>query len=211
VSAVRGGFLTSDDHGKTWQVGGVLPPGSSEVTLVETEGGGLHVNYRRSTAPYYNGLWWYARSDEGGAGFHEHGMVQEQITPGCHVGLTRYPAPNASEADILPFSNPAWFYYRQPPWWNRIRLTVRASYDGGRSWPVPRLVDEGHAGYSDLAVTREGTILCLYETELGWTPEKHDAWYRSLSHLRKRRPWSEGIRVARFNLEWLSEGQPGIA
>ena len=75
VSAVRGGLLTSDDRGETWQVGGVLPPGSSEVTLVETDGGGLYVNYRRSTAPYYNGLRWYARSEDGGTGFQEHGMA----------------------------------------------------------------------------------------------------------------------------------------
>jgi sialidase-1 len=203
VSAICGGLLYSDDHGDTWQVGEVLPPGSSEVTLVETEDGSIYVNYRRSTEPYYNGLRRYARSTDGGESFCEHGQVPEQITPGCHAGLTRYPAEYPDNPDILLFSNPAWFYYRQPPWWNRIRLTIRASYDDGRNWLDPKLVIEGHAGYSDLAVTHDKTILCICETELGWPEEKLDGWYNSLDSNRKRRPWCEGIRVARFNLEWM--------
>ena len=228
VPGVRGGLLYSDDHGASWQTGAVLPPGSDEVTVVETTGGGLYVNYRKNpptlheamdekrafehetpNTAYYNGLRWYARSSDYGDSFCEYGQVQEQITPGCHAGLTSYRPDGDNQPNILLFSNPAVFYYRQPPSWNRLRLTVRASYDDGRNWPVARLVEEGHAGYSDLAVTADKTILCLYDNQLDWSQEKIDAWYDSFSYVRKRRPYTERISVARFNLEWLTTGKKG--
>jgi sialidase-1 len=225
---VRGGLLYSDDHGASWQTGAVLPPGSDEVTVAEIMGGGLYINYRKNPptiheamdeksafehespdTAYYNGHRWYARSSDYGDSFCEHGQVQEQITPGCHAGLTCYPTDGDDHPNILLFSNPAVFYYRQPPSWNRLRLTVRASYDDGRSWPVAKLVEEGHSAYSDLAVTADKTILCLYEDQLDWPEKEVDAWYNSFSYFRKRRPYTERISIARFNLEWLTGGKKG--
>jgi len=70
----------------------------------------------------------------------------------------------------------------------RVRLTVWASLDGGITWPVKRLVDEGPSAYSSLAVGRTGTpsegwIYLQYEERNG------------------------GGRVARFNLSWVLAGQ----
>jgi sialidase-1 len=76
------------------------------------------------------------------------------------------------------FSNPA----------SRTRdhLTVRLSYDEGQTWPLAHLLHGGPAAYSDLCVTGEGWILCLYE-------RGHEGPYETIS-------------LARFNLEWLSHG-----
>ena len=68
-------------------------------------------------------------------------------------------------------------------------LTVYLSRDEGRMWPSSRLVEPGPARYSDLAVTDDGTILCLYSNGLRRDLEK--------------------ISVVRFNLAWLLDGQPG--
>jgi sialidase-1 len=65
------------------------------------------------------------------------------------------------------------------------RLTVRMSYDECRSWPVAKVVTEGRAGYSDLAVTADDTILCLYETRAG-------------------------VVLARFDVSWLTNGADGL-
>jgi sialidase-1 len=84
------------------------------------------------------------------------------------------------------FSNPA----NGPiPDWDhgRIRMTVRASFDGGRSWPARQVLHAGASSYSDLAVVRDGTILCLYEG--------------GRVH---RREW---LRLARFDLQWLDAGR----
>lgn len=68
-------------------------------------------------------------------------------------------------------------------------LTVYLSRDEGQTWPISRLVEPGPARYSDLAVTGDGTVLCLYSNG-----QRRDL---------------EKISVVRFNLAWLLEGQTG--
>jgi len=63
-------------------------------------------------------------------------------------------------------------------------MTVRLSRDGGRTWPVARLLHEGPAAYSSLAVLRDKTIGLLYERG-------------------EAQPY-ERIAFARFNLRWLT-------
>ena len=65
-------------------------------------------------------------------------------------------------------------------------MTIRISRDEGRSWDFSRTVEQGLSRYSDLAVTADGTILCLYTNGVVRDREK--------------------ISVARFNLEWLMDG-----
>ena len=45
----------------------------------------------------------------------------------------------------------------------RRNLTLRLSEDDGASWPHSMMLNPGMSGYSSLAVTREGKILCAYE------------------------------------------------
>ena len=72
--------------------------------------------------------------------------------------------------------------------------TVWLSFDGGKSWPVKKLVEKDGFRYSSLAVGRkntpsEGYIYLLYETG---TKENINDY--------------GGGMVARFNLSWLMEG-----
>jgi sialidase-1 len=64
----------------------------------------------------------------------------------------------------------------------RKNLTVKLSYDEGKTWPVKRVLEPGRSAYSDLAVLTDGTILCFYEGQ-------------------------GTLMLARFNLEWLTEGR----
>jgi sialidase-1 len=57
---------------------------------------------------------------------------------------------------VLLFSNPASEAKRE-------KLTIRASFDDGATWPAARVVHAGTAAYSDLAVLPDGRIGCLYE------------------------------------------------
>jgi sialidase-1 len=52
------------------------------------------------------------------------------------------------------------------------------------------MLDSGKAGYSDLAVGRDGMLYCLYETNTD-SSEK----------------WKYKIVLKRFNLQWLTDGQ----
>ena len=72
----------------------------------------------------------------------------------------------------------------------RKNVTVKLSYDEGETWPVTRSVEPGISGYSDMAAAPDGFAYCLYER--GSVDTSH---YRP-AHL----------TVARFNLEWMTEG-----
>ncbi len=80
------------------------------------------------------------------------------------------------------FANPA-----QARRGDRATMTVKLSYDEGKSWPVAKTVHAGPTAYSCLTVLKDGTIGLLYER--GSTS-----------------PY-ESITFARFNLEWLTEGR----
>jgi sialidase-1 len=75
-----------------------------------------------------------------------------------------------------------------------MNLTVRLSYDEGGRWTVKRTIEPGATGYADLAVMKDGTILCLYET----VPRISDGSAR------------HDEMLARFNLEWVTEGKDSL-
>ena len=66
-------------------------------------------------------------------------------------------------------------------------MTVWASFDGAKTWPVKRLVYEGLSAYSSLAAGRDGMIYLLFE--------------------RGEKKLYERVSVARFNLDWLAQGR----
>ena len=70
-------------------------------------------------------------------------------------------------------------------------MTVRLSYDEGKTWPIARLIHAGPSAYSCLAALPNGEIGLLYEKGL-------DSPYESLS-------------FARFSLEWLTDGKDRLS
>ena len=108
------------------------------------------------------------------------------------AGLVSHPGTAEKRKPFLLFSNPDTTKHDHK---DRVNVTVKLSEDGGRTWPVSKLLQPGPSAYSDLAVLPDGTILCFYESG---TPE---------AALKHRRPWAYShITLARFNLEWLTSG-----
>jgi sialidase-1 len=75
----------------------------------------------------------------------------------------------------------------------REKITVWASFDGGTTWPVKRLVSGGPGAYSCLGVGRTGTpsqgrVFLIFE---GGPKGAHAA-----------------VQVVSFNLAWLLDGRP---
>jgi len=77
--------------------------------------------------------------------------------PACQASMIRL---NGKE--IL-FLNPAVNHHGGFSIWSRKKLTLRLSRDEGKSWQASRVLNEGLAGYSDLAIGKNGNILCLFE------------------------------------------------
>jgi len=141
--------IYSDDHGHSWQIGGIGPKKTNECQVVERPDGTLLLNMRNHGSP---------------AGQPQHRAVITSTDRGASWSAVRYdaalPDPVCQASfirldDTLLFANPAGT--------KRVQMTVRQSTDGGETWPVGRCLHAGPAAYSALAVLRDGRIACLYE------------------------------------------------
>lgn len=138
--------IISDDHGATWQIGGIVEIGTNECAVAELTDGTVYINCRNYVGGQRRAT---ARSQDQGQTFTQLGWDDTLIEPICQASLERLP-----DGRLL-FANPASTA--------RERLTLRLSADGGHSWSRGRTLHSGPAAYSDLAVFPDGSICCLYE------------------------------------------------
>jgi len=149
---------------------------ADESAVVETSHGSLLINMR--SALTRNRL--VSRSTDQGASWTPIESDATLIEPPCQASILRFTGGGRAKSRIL-FSNPA-------DSTKRVKLTVRASYDEGKTWPVSKLLFcEAPSAYSALAILRDRTVGCLYETG-------------------EQIPY-DMIRFAQFNLEWLTDGK----
>ncbi len=146
--------IFSDDHGKTWQLGGTAPPQTNECEVVELSDSRLLLNMRNYDREHTCRA--IAYSTNGGMSFSKVRYDETLVEPVCQASIRRY---DVGRDKAILFSNPAQAK-------GRARMTVRVSRDDCRTWPVERVLHYGPAAYSCLAVLPDGTILCLYER--GW-------------------------------------------
>ncbi len=178
--------MYSDDGGRTWHSSAPFPAyGTGEATLEELSDGTIYYNSRRhySTDGLNPRMRYIAWSYDSGETWEDISVSDvlpdgpQDTDYGLMAGLVRLPI---DDHDILIYSN-------VDSEQGRVRGTIWASFDGGQTWPVKRLVDEGPFAYSSLAAGRPGTpsegfIYLLYEGP-------------------------SGANIARFNLSWVTEGR----
>jgi sialidase-1 len=99
------------------------------------------------------------------------------------AGLVRLPVKGR---DILLYSN------CDSQGGDRKNVSVWASFDGAKTWPIKRRVYKGPSAYSSLAAGRQGT------PSEGWI-------YIQLEGGPRHR--YQGSQLARFNLSWLLQGE----
>jgi sialidase-1 len=140
--------IYSDDHGKSWHLGGVVGDTVNECQVVELADGSLLINMRngRGTDSHFRAV---SRSTDGGMTWSPITRDPALLEPVCQASLI------SLGGDELAFSNPA----------SRTRdaMSVRLSRDGGKTWPARRLLYAGPAAYSCLCTLNDGRIGCLYE------------------------------------------------
>ncbi len=182
--------IYSDDHGRTWKTSDPFPIlGTGEGTLAELADGTIYYNSRKHMPGTDRRR--IAWSSDGGASWRNASIDDNLYDGGGFgrgygnaAGLVRLPLEWTEGKNVLLFSN------TDTQGGEREKMTVWASFDQGKSWPVKRLVYEGPAAYSSLAVGRPGTPsdgLIFLQFEGG--PE---GMYSA-------------IQLARFNLAWLTE------
>ncbi|MBX3015546.1 MAG: exo-alpha-sialidase [Caldilineaceae bacterium] len=138
--------IYSDDHGESWQIGGIVEVGTNECAVVESTAGRVYINCRNYRGAKRRAVAW---SDDAGESFTDFHWEESLVEPICQASLARY------DQHTILFANPASTV--------REKLTIRLSRDEGQHWPVAQVLYAGPAAYSDLAVLADGTIGCLYE------------------------------------------------
>ena len=157
--------LFSDDHGRTWQIGGNLRDETTEPQVARRRDGTLVMNARNisprnqtEVRPRVVGI----SRDEGTTWID----VSEDPTltdSSCEASLLVYS--NRTDSDGSRQEKPIWVFCN-PPGPGRRRLTVRLSYDEGRTWPVAKLIESGTAEYSSLTRLPDDAIGLLYERDI---------------------------------------------
>ena len=153
--------IYSDDHGRSWRRGGNAGAGGGEIQVAETRDGQLLATIRNNTFPQ-TGVRFFNTSLDGGETW---GTPYYQTTnqaalpdPKCQASILRLASTNGANANLLILANAA-----DPA--SRTKMTLRISYDEGRTWPVTNLVYAGGSAYSGLTTLRSGEVGLLFEMD----------------------------------------------
>jgi sialidase-1 len=167
--------LYSDDRGKSWNSSESFPlKGTGESGLVELKDGTIYHNSRTHMRPGNRRIAYSHDAGETWVDEHEDDELFDGPPDvyGCKAGLLRLPYEGR---DILLFSSPG---NRS----TRTDITVWVSFDGGKTWPVNRLIQKGPGNYTWMAAGRKGTSS------------------EGMIYLLAGKDW-----MVRFNLTWLLE------
>lgn len=158
---VAHGFYT-DDHGKTFHLGATVNyPGSNESTAADLSGDKLMMNSRNQKGDVRARI--VSISSDGGATWDNTYVDQTLIDPVNEGSILNIGTKNGK--NIIAFCNAA-------DTQRRDNLTLRVSYDDGKTWSKSIVVDKSVEGnnsdftaYSDLVKLNGKAIGVLYERD----------------------------------------------
>ncbi len=199
--------IYSDDSGKTWHAGDIAVPctdewiNPNETVAIELADGSVMLNVRSESKAHRRIV---TTSKDGATGWSTPKFDDALLEPICMGGIVRFSTRgggkgnNGRDKSRILFSNPHNLDRadgKAEPGKSRDRknVSVKLSYDGAQTWPVNKAIEPGPSMYSDIAVTHAGTILCFYG---------RSGNNAGLSFFAGGR-----LTLARFNLEWLSDGK----
>lgn len=139
--------IYSDDHGESWHIGGIVGPYTNECAVAELADGTVYINMRSYHGQNRRAV---SRSHDGGMTWSPIELDEALVEPVCQGSLI-----SDGEGNL-------WF--ANPSSTTRERLTVWKSMDNGITWSEYLVLHEGPSAYSDLAVSADDTLLCLYES-----------------------------------------------
>lgn len=151
----RAHAIYSDDHGKTWKLGGNTGAGTNESQMVELAqpAGTLLLNMR---SYYGRSRRTHSTSNDGGVTWTAPADHPDLIEPVCQASIVRHTWPRGNTPGLILFSNPA-----DPK--ARVAMTVRGSNDETKTWPGKLVLHPGPSAYSCLVALDATTAGCFYE------------------------------------------------
>lgn len=154
---IYGALLYSTDHGETWNRSATNSFSSfDENTIVELNDGRIMVNSRNH---YGTGRRLVTYTSDLGTTWEPYTFDTTLIDPICQGNILRYTSTeDGYTQNRILFSNPASTSERKDG-------ALRISYDEGQTWTYSKLYQTGFSAYSSLAITADGKIGLLYESD----------------------------------------------
>ena len=154
------GVMYSKDRGKTWHIHNLARTNTTEAQVAEVEPGVLMLNMRDNRG----GSRAVATTKDLGKTWTEHPSSRSALPePVCMASLIKVDADdNITGKKLLLFSNPNTTK-------GRNHITIKASLDGGMTWPAEHqvLLDEAEGwGYTCLSMIDKETVGIFYESSV---------------------------------------------
>lgn len=154
------GVMYSKDRGKTWHIHNLARTNTTEAQVAEVEPGVLMLNMRDNRG----GSRAVATTKDLGKTWTEHPSSRSALPePVCMASLIKVDAEdNITGKKLLLFSNPNTTK-------GRNHITIKASLDGGLTWPTEHqvLLDEAEGwGYTCLSMIDKETVGIFYESSV---------------------------------------------
>lgn len=149
----RSHVIYSDDHGKTWFLGGIIPQDQvNECTVAELDDGRLLINMRNYDRDKRSRK--ISFSSDGGMNWSGIQADPTLVEPICQASMLMFSG-NAKPG-ILLFLNPASSE-------SRINMTLKISFDQGRTWDLSLVLHPGPSAYGDMVQVNEKEVIFLME------------------------------------------------
>ena len=143
----------SDDHGQTWQLSeSVAVESSNESSAVELPNGQVMQNIRHQSGRMKQRL--VALSKDGGESWDTTYFDHQLLSPVCQASIIDFKTPK--DEQVLLFSNPNSTEKRE-------KMSLKVSFDEGKTWSKSRRIRSGASAYSDLVILKNEDIGLLYE------------------------------------------------
>lgn len=167
----------SDDHGKSWSLIDVPILPGDESKVMELEDGRWMVNSRVTGL---GSRFVHISADEGKTWISRPDT--SLVDPGCNASLIRYSSVrDGADRNRLLFSHAGMKDQRK-------NMTIRISYDEGKTWPAGKTIYDGSSAYSSMTVLPDGNIGLLFEKDdylenvftritLNWLTDGKDQYY----------------------------------
>jgi len=181
----RSHVFWSDDHGTSWQLGGVHQAKTNESAVIERTDGTLLQAMRSYHGTNQRAM---SVSDDGGASWSELTLDATLDTPVCQASMLRYswpaseghgsnsdsksaaesnanqqPGKSESRKTSLSDQQTNLVLFASPRGKKRKNLHVWLSYDEGKTWPIAKQIDAGDAAYCNLIALPNNHVGLLYE------------------------------------------------
>ena len=164
----------SDDHGETWFLIDTPIAPADESKVVELVDGSWMVNARGNDKKGVRYI--HTSSDEGKTWTTK---AEPQLTdPGCNASIVRYTAIKDG------YTNNRLLFANANSEKGRKNMTVRVSYDEGKTWSDGKTIYKGPSAYSSLTILKNGDIGLFFEKD----------------------EYTANVFTS-FSLEWLTDGK----